>query len=164
MRYFKHIKDVLIPISICTLVILLIGCGKSSDGLAGREFKGIVDGKTDAIFTFKDDGTFKVVSAQGKPNAGEEFTGKYQIKEEGNSKYLVLSHFSKYIFGEGIKDHKLIYNEGNSSYYVYELVKDGEGLNLAICDGDGFEKNHDFKLLKRYEKQKSDIRLIENDN
>ena len=36
MRYFKSIKRVLIPISICTLVILLIGCGKSSDGLAGR--------------------------------------------------------------------------------------------------------------------------------
>ena len=53
---------------------------KSSDGLAGREFKGVVDGKTDAIFTFKDDGTFKVVSAQGKPNAGEEFTGKYEVK------------------------------------------------------------------------------------
>ena len=44
------------------------------------EFKGVVDGKTDAIFTFKDDGTFKVVSAQGKPNAGEEFTGKYEVK------------------------------------------------------------------------------------
>ena len=53
MRYFKSIKRVLIPISICTLVILLIGCGKSSDGLAGREFKGVVDGKTDAIFTLK---------------------------------------------------------------------------------------------------------------
>ena len=61
---------------------IINGVWKSSDGLAGREFKGIVDGKTDAIFTFKDDGTFKVVSAQGKPNAGEEFTGEYKIKKK----------------------------------------------------------------------------------
>lgn len=87
MRYLKHIKGVLLSISICILMILLTGCGKSSDGLVGKELKGVVDGKTDAIFTFKDDGTFKVVSAQGKPNAGEEFTGKYEIKEE-NSKNI----------------------------------------------------------------------------
>ena len=76
MRYLKHIKGVLLSISICILMILLTGCGKSSDGLVGKELKGVVDGKTDAIFTFKDDGTFKVVSAQGKPNAGEEFHRK----------------------------------------------------------------------------------------
>ena len=29
----------------------------------------------------------KVVSAQGKPNAGEEFTGKYEVKKE-NSKNI----------------------------------------------------------------------------
>ena len=87
MRYFKSIKRVLIPISICTLVILLIGCGKVAMVLLAESLKGVVDGKTDAIFTFKDDGTFKVVSAQGKPNAGEEFTGKYEVKEE-NSKNI----------------------------------------------------------------------------
>ena len=76
MRYLKHIKGVLLSISICILMILLTGCGKVAMVLL-EKLKGVVDGKTDAIFTFKDDGTFKVVSAQGKPNAGEEFTGKY---------------------------------------------------------------------------------------
>ena len=150
MRYFKSIKRVLIPISICTLVILLIGCGKSSDGLAGREFKGVVDGKTDAIFTFKDDGTFKVVSAQGKPNAGEEFTGKYEVKEENSKKYLILSYFSKYIFGADIKNKGYVeYAVNGKDSYVYELEKDGDNYKL--------EAPKEGKL-------KNDVRLIGNDN
>ncbi|ATN03191.1 hypothetical protein ACYJ80_06655 [Staphylococcus capitis] len=148
MRYFKSIKRVLIPISICTLVILLIGCGKSSDGLAGREFKGVVDGKTDAIFTFKDDGTFKVVSAQGKPNAGEEFTGKYEVKEENSKKYLILSYFSKYIFGSDIKNKEYVVVDGKNSY-VYELEKDGDNYKLEA---------------PKEEKLKNDVRLISDDN
>ena len=128
MRYFKSIKRVLIPISICTLVILLIGCGKSSDGLAGREFKGVVDGKTDAIFTFKDDGTFKVVSAQGKPNAGEEFTGKYEVKKK-IAKIFNTILFSKYIFGSDIKKKEYVVVDGKNSY-VYELEKDGDNYKL----------------------------------
>lgn len=148
MRYFKSIKRVLIPISICTLVILLIGCGKSSDGLAGREFKGVVDGKTDAIFTFKDDGTFKVVSAQGKPNAGEEFTGKYEVKEENSKKYLILSYFSKYIFGSYIKNKEYVVVDGKNSY-VYELEKDGDNYKLEA---------------PKEEKLKNDVRLISDDN
>lgn len=148
MRYFKSIKRVLIPISICTLVILLIGCGKSSDGLAGREFKGVVDGKTDAIFTFKDDGTFKVVSAQGKPNAGEEFTGKYEVKEENSKKYLTLSYFSKYIFGSDIKNKEYVVVDGKNSY-VYELEKDGDNYKLEA---------------PKEEKLKNDVRLISDDN
>ena len=91
---------------------------KSSDGLAGREFKGVVDGKTDAIFTFKDDGTFKVVSAQGKPNAGEEFTGKYEVKEENSKKYLILSYFSKYIFGSDIKNKEYVVVDGKIVMYT----------------------------------------------
>ena len=39
MRYLKHIKGVLLSISICILMILLTGCGKSSDGLVGKELK-----------------------------------------------------------------------------------------------------------------------------
>ncbi|WP_367009775.1 hypothetical protein [Staphylococcus capitis] len=148
MRYFKSIKRVLIPISICTLVILLIGCGKSSDGLAGREFKGVVDGKTDAIFTFKDDGTFKVVSAQEKPNAGEEFTGKYEVKEENSKKYLILSYFSKYIFGSDIKNKEYVVVDGKNSY-VYELEKDGDNYKLEA---------------PKEEKLKNDVRLISDDN
>lgn len=148
MRYFKSIKRVLIPISICTLVILLIGCGKSSDGLAGREFKGVVDGKTDAIFTFKDDGTFKVVSAQGKPNAGEEFTGKYEVKEENSKKYLILSYFSKYIFGSDIKNKEYVVVDGKNSY-VYELEKDGDNYKLEA---------------PKEEKLKNDVRLSSDDN
>ena len=148
MRYFKSIKRVLIPISICTLVILLIGCGKSSDGLAGREFKGVVDGKTDAIFTFKDDSTFKVVSAQGKPNAGEEFTGKYEVKEENSKKYLILSYFSKYIFGSDIKNKEYVVVDGKNSY-VYELEKDGDNYKLEA---------------PKEEKLKNDVRLISDDN
>ena len=148
MRYFKSIKRVLIPISICTLVILLIGCGKSSDGIAGREFKGVVDGKTDAIFTFKDDGTFKVVSAQGKPNAGEEFTGKYEVKEENSKKYLILSYFSKYIFGSDIKNKEYVVVDGKNSY-VYELEKDGDNYKLEA---------------PKEEKLKNDVRLISDDN
>lgn len=148
MRYFKSIKRVLIPISICTLVILLIGCGKSSDGLAGREFKGVVDGKTDAIFTSKDDGTFKVVSAQGKPNAGEEFTGKYEVKEENSKKYLILSYFSKYIFGSDIKNKEYVVVDGKNSY-VYELEKDGDNYKLEA---------------PKEEKLKNDVRLISDDN
>ena len=148
MRYFKSIKRVLIPISICTLVILLIGCGKSSDGLAGREFKGVVDGKTDAIFTFKDDGTFKVVSAQGKPNAGEEFTGKYEVKEENSKKYLILSYFSKYIFWSDIKNKEYVVVDGKNSY-VYELEKDGDNYKLEA---------------PKEEKLKNDVRLISDDN
>ena len=148
MRYFKSIKRVLIPISICTLVILLIGCGKSSDGLAGREFKGVADGKTDAIFTFKDDGTFKVVSAQGKPNAGEEFTGKYEVKEENSKKYLILSYFSKYIFGSDIKNKEYVVVDGKNSY-VYELEKDGDNYKLEA---------------PKEEKLKNDVRLISDDN
>lgn len=148
MRYFKSIKRVLIPISICTLVILLIGCGKSSDGLAGREFKGVVDGKTDAIFTFKDDGTFKVVSAQGKPNAEEEFTGKYEVKEENSKKYLILSYFSKYIFGSDIKNKEYVVVDGKNSY-VYELEKDGDNYKLEA---------------PKEEKLKNDVRLISDDN
>lgn len=130
------------------MVILLIGCGKSSDGLAGREFKGVVDGKTDAIFTFKDDGTFKVVSAQGKPNAGEEFTGKYEVKEENSKKYLILSYFSKYIFGSDIKNKEYVVVDGKNSY-VYELEKDGDNYKLEA---------------PKEEKLKNDVRLISDDN
>ncbi|MFW3590290.1 hypothetical protein ACN9US_10635 [Staphylococcus caprae] len=164
MRYFKHIKGVLIPISICTLVILLMGCGKSSDGLAGREFKGIVDGKTDAIFTFKDDGTFKVVSAQGKPNAGEEFTGEYKIKKEGNTKYLILSDFSSHIFGHDIQNIKL-YKENSKSLYIYGIEKDGKDFKLlCVTKKDEFDKNQDFKYVKIDAEQENNIRLISNDN
>lgn len=150
MRYLKHIKGVLLSISICILIILLTGCGKSSDGLVGKELKGVVDGKTDAIFTFKDDGTFKVVSAQGKPNAGEEFTGKYEIKEENSKKYLILSYFSKYIFGADIKNKGYVeYAVNGKDSYVYELEKDGDSYKL--------EAPKEGKL-------KNDVRLIGNDN
>ena len=148
MRYLKHIKGVLLSISICILMILLTGCGKSSDGLVGKELKGVVDGKTDAIFTFKDDGTFKVVSAQGKPNAGEEFTGKYEIKEENSKKYLILSYFSKYIFGSDIKNKEYVVVDGKNSY-VYELEKDGDNYKLEA---------------PKEEKLKNDVRLISDDN
>ena len=39
MRYFKSIKRVLIPISICTLVILLIGCEKVAMVLLAESLK-----------------------------------------------------------------------------------------------------------------------------
>ncbi|MCI2954170.1 hypothetical protein FH178_02965 [Staphylococcus caprae] len=164
MRYFKHIKGVLIPISICTLVILLMGCGKSSDGLAGREFKGIVDGKTEAIFTFKEDGNFKVVSAQGKINAGEEFNGKYEVKEAGNNKYLLMPYFSGDIFGRSVKDGIEI-NINGKNYYVYVLQKDEQNFKLINVENEGnFNKTHDFKSLNKLEEQKNDVRLIGNDN
>ncbi|EEE48879.1 hypothetical protein WL220_02335 [Staphylococcus capitis] len=164
MRYFKSIKKVLIPISICTLIILLIGCGKSSDGLAGREFKGVVDGKTEAIFTFRDDGTFKVVSAKGKLNAGEEFNGKYEVKKANGNKYLLMPYFSGYIFGRSVKDGIEI-NINGKGYYVYLLQKNGEDFKLInVENGGNFNKNHDFKFLKKLEEQKNDVRLVETNN
>ncbi|MDH9708120.1 hypothetical protein PZL18_08870 [Staphylococcus epidermidis] len=78
--------------------ISLYGCGKNDgDEIVGKEFKVIHKNKIEAIMKFEVNHELTVISAQGKYNAGQEFRGKYQLKEKEGKLFLLIPKIDREI-------------------------------------------------------------------
>ena len=143
--------------------ISLYGCGKNDgDEIVGKEFKVIHKNKIEAIMKFGVNHELTVISAQGKYNAGQEFRGKYQLKEKEGKLFLLIPKIDREIldiqnFGYQTVE---IHRKDSKDWYLYHLtIKDGKE--------DKFKGVNDLSMLEiKKEDDKNDINSIleTNDN
>ena len=155
--------------------ISLYGCGKNDgDEIVGKEFKVIHKNKIEAIMKFGVNHELTVISAQGKYNAGQEFRGQYQLKENEGKLLLLIPKIDREIldiqnFGYQTVE---IHRKDSKDWYVYQLEeKDNKFFmyDLTIKDGkeDKFKGVNDLSMLEiKKEDDKNDINSIleTNDN
>ncbi|WP_154836538.1 hypothetical protein [Staphylococcus sp. Marseille-Q1834] len=159
MKILKQRKTLML-ISCLILIIFVTACGKedkASNELVGNTYKAIKKGKVEANFTFEKDGSLKMVSADGKPNAGEEARANYEIVDENNNKYLIVHNEPKDFFS--VKDgFDTASYEQNNDFYNISLIKFKEGkvflkkleLKNKSYDTQNLDSKKDIKYLKEF--------------
>ncbi|PTE66353.1 hypothetical protein BUY46_11915, partial [Staphylococcus devriesei] len=122
MNLFRQRKTLLF-IACISLIVFITACGKDdpTQSIVGHSYKALRDGKVEATFTFEKDGTFRMVSAPGKFNAGEEAQANYEVVNENDKSYLIVNHepidfFSQWEKGDGFST--AFYEKGKDSYKV----------------------------------------------
>ncbi|MCH4531728.1 hypothetical protein [Staphylococcus haemolyticus] len=160
MKILKQRKTLML-ISCLILIIFVTACGKedkTSNELVGNTYKAIQDGKVEANFTFEKDGTLKMVSAQGKFNAGEELRANYEVVHENNKSYLITHNVNDKFFT------KSKYGFLSADYFIdkdrhdVSLIKVIDNKNIEIRAL--FNKKTDNLDMKG----KEDIKNLEDDN
>lgn len=159
MKILKHRKTLML-MSCVILIIFVTACGKedkTSNELVGNTYKAIKKGKVEANFTFEKDGTLKMISAEGKRNAGEEARANYEIVDENNNKYLIVHNEPKHFFS--VKDgFDTASYEQNNDFYNISLIefKDRKvflkklELKNKSYDTQSLDSRKDIKYLKEF--------------
>lgn len=146
--------------------ISLYGCGKKGgDEIVGKEFKVIHKNKIEAIMKFGVNHELTVISAQGKYNAGQEFRGKYQLKEKDGKLFLMSSSIPTDLFDlhQDNTTGARYQDENKKTLWVNILERDGNNFKVYVAIEKGINEHFDniknLRQLKKYERDGFNVTL-----
>ena len=146
--------------------ISLYGCGKKDgDEIVGKEFKVIHRNKTEAIMKFGENNELTIISAQGKYNAGQEFRGKYQLKEKDGKLFLISSSIPTDLLDlhQDNTTGARYQDENKKTLWVHILERDGTNFKVYVAIEKGINEHFDniknLRQLNKYERDGFNVTL-----